>query len=56
MIDADNQEVSASTRVRVHKAARYAGVRPRQYARAGQPATVDLITTDRTASRPADRR
>jgi uncharacterized protein YfaS (alpha-2-macroglobulin family) len=47
--DANNQEVSNSTNVRVHKAALYAGVRPRQYvSNAGLPFGVDFVTVDIT--------
>jgi uncharacterized protein YfaS (alpha-2-macroglobulin family) len=47
--DADNQEVSGRTNVRVHKASVYAGIKPRGYVGiAEQALTVDLIALDET--------
>ncbi|MDP2663018.1 MAG: Ig-like domain-containing protein [Dehalococcoidia bacterium] len=45
--DANQQQVSQSTEVIVHKGAFYIGLRPRSYvARAASPATVDIVTLD----------
>ena len=47
VIDANAQAVAGSTTVTVHPARWYAGIRPESYvARAGEPATVHLVTAD----------
>jgi len=46
--DANNQEVSAATRVIVHKGEYYPGLRPERYVtRVGDPAAVDLVVVDK---------
>jgi len=45
--DANAQSISGGARVLVHPAAWYAGIKPESYiARAGEPATVHLVTVD----------
>ena len=45
--DANGQAVANSTTVTVHPASWYAGIKPESYvARAGEPATVHLVTVD----------